>query len=172
MIAALKKLTPSCDANRSKFSEVMAIAQQIIMLLCGHMQSSRAASSRSHCGRSLIMAPTSTGGGGGSSSAGDPSAQTTASLASALAPASSAVPEQVLPPPPGVMQAPPPPSQTQQAVNGPVAATAGGLPLPPPGAAEALKIAPPKAELKAKQPKESKEKSKGGWQWVATTYDM
>ena len=33
--SALKRLTPQCDANRSKFSDVMATAQQFQAILCG-----------------------------------------------------------------------------------------------------------------------------------------
>ena len=33
--AALKRLTPICDANRHKFADVMATAQQVASLLCG-----------------------------------------------------------------------------------------------------------------------------------------
>ena len=33
--AALKKLAPLCDANRAKYSDVMASAQQLQSLLCG-----------------------------------------------------------------------------------------------------------------------------------------
>ena len=35
LLAALKKLTPLCDANRPKFADVMATAQQIQSIICG-----------------------------------------------------------------------------------------------------------------------------------------
>ena len=35
LMAALKKLTPTCDANRPKFNDVMATAQQLQSILCG-----------------------------------------------------------------------------------------------------------------------------------------
>ena len=35
LLAALKKLTPACDANRASFADVMATAQMLQNILCG-----------------------------------------------------------------------------------------------------------------------------------------
>ena len=39
--AALKKLTPQCEANRTKFADVMATAQQLQAILCGSGENPR-----------------------------------------------------------------------------------------------------------------------------------
>ena len=39
--AALKKLTPQCEANRTKFADVMATAQQLQAILCGSGENAR-----------------------------------------------------------------------------------------------------------------------------------